>query len=197
MCEPMHSIVQFPSQDDDGNPTETRVDALVSKDKEGWLDYGKRKFREWFHLSKMGLGHSETIGAISLFARRLLPLDTKYEVAWWERKTRLDGMFYGGHQSLKEDALKSADDYARVVSIGNMTLLRQFLETSIKRSQRPQGYVDRFFMMLVPLGKDLLNKRLKLAASWPQTIKVLMGFTRKRNLLVPEWADDAKIWQPV
>ena len=27
-------------------------------------------------------------------------------------------------------------------------------------------------------------------------INLMMGFTRKRELLVPEWADDANIWQP-
>lgn len=206
MCEPNHSIVQFPDKNDDDKPSGPAVDALASR--EGYWDRIKRKIKQWFHLSRMGRGHSETLEGLSPLARRYLPRETRYEVAWWNRKTTLDGVFWhpdstnswcqsAFEKSLQKEALDAADQYARMTSIGNMTQLRQFLEASLTRSERPQAYVNHFYDMLVAKGRDLLRNKLKMIGdNLMGIIKTIMGFTRKRNLLVPEWADDTTVWVP-
>jgi len=209
MCEPNHSIVQYPDKDDDNNPTGPRIDALappVGTDGGYWTKL-KKKVDSWFHFSYLGLGHSETIGRISTTARWMLPLDTKYEAQWWDRKVKLDGC-YNGHEFDKAEALESATVYASKISIGNLHTLRQFLETSMKKSEAPWRYIYNFPMMLTPAGRDLLQDKLRSAlhnkTNWITSfqcqdnldtiIKVMLGFTRKRNLLVPEWSDDGKLW---
>lgn len=133
MCEPTHSIVQFPDEDDGGNPTEPRIDALPTlAQKEGWWTWAKKKIGRFFHLSKLGNGHSETLTLITPLTHSFLPIDTKYEALWWDRTVHLDGTFHGPdfNQSF---ALECATDYANRVSIGNLTLLRQFIEGSMKK----------------------------------------------------------------
>lgn len=213
MCEPQHSIVQYPDNDDHG-PTKSRLDAAVK----GLLDQGKRILR-WFHFSKMGSGHSGATG----FGRtqmRHLPNPTSYEAMWWNRTVKRDGEFRGESFDIA-DALECAEEYANRTSIGDLTQLRRFLETSMQQTNQHQGYVRQFVDgMLNKEGRDSFRKRAKKALGLDlanyygmsntgffrsltndarkrnSLTKFMLGYTRKRGLLVPEWADDASIWTP-
>ena len=173
MCEPKHSIVQYPDNNDDdqssGMPTEQRIS--------GWGEW-LRKIGRWLHLSKMGNGHSEAIKATGLvgdvkFSREelFLPKPTYYEVEWWERKLLLDGPFRGSFErigrnaldrsymafderaaelrrALQQESKDAAQQYANAVSIGNMTTFRRFFTTSIAKSAEPRKYALHFELML-------------------------------------------------
>ncbi len=209
MCEPNHSIVQFPNQDDQGNPTESRLDSIPSE--QGWGAWLKKKIGSYFHFSKMGLGHSETLGTISPVGRRLLIQDTKYEAQWWDRKFHLDGTFHGPEYDKKE-AFDCAHEYAKRVSIGNLTTLRQFLENSIMKTFQLSRYLELFAgSFLNREGSNEFLVKMKTKLYWQdlwnipfnldkeerrKLLKMMLGFTRRRNLLVPEWADDTKLWTP-
>lgn len=243
MCEPNHSIVAYPDNDDKG-PTAPRVENIPEA-KTGILTRIKR----WFFLSKMGFGHSEAVGAVSPFARQqVMPADTRYEARWWERQVILDGSFnalsldyfesrklartdiytdyskrvspwdllpYSGpsysalqamYEEEKQAALEAAAEYARRVSIGNMSIFRRFLETSMLKTLRPHLYVEAFMRMCLPAGRDALTAKLSHIVSersktlmlnkeqLHQTVRAVLGITRKRHLLVPEWADDPAVW---
>ena len=85
MCEPAHSIIQYPTRnprDDDsfggGNsampiPMDRRLQAGLGPQ---IMEIG-RKIGEWFHFSKIGNGHTEAI-QLSGRASLLLPAHTKY-----------------------------------------------------------------------------------------------------------------------
>lgn len=203
MCEPMHSIVQFPDQDDDGNPTGGKIDAIPQS---GLWSWGKKKIASWFHFSKMGFGHSEAMATLTPTARWVLPPDTKYEVAWWKRQVKIDGGYSGAYHDAS-DALEAATEYANRTSIGNLTLLRQFVETSMRKSERPNAYYDNFHSMLTIDGRNQLGSKVRnivgssylteniVKSNLDKLVKIMMGFTRKRGLLIPEWADDAKLWK--
>lgn len=204
MCEPSHSIVQYPDKDDDDNPTAGVIDAIPAPQEmpsSMWAKF-RKKVGEWFHFSFMGHGHSESIGRMSPFARRLLPQDTKYETAWWERRVRLDGTYHGPKWN-QQPALEAATEYANRVCIGNMTSIRQFLELSMRHSERPYLYLERFYQMLTHQGRNSLYKRIKRLGETGDeyeiknldlVIKLVLGYTRKRGLLVPEWADHGVLW---
>jgi hypothetical protein len=221
MCEPCHSIIQYSDFDDDerssGVPTEQRLSNNLGT----WL----RKIGRWLHLSKMGSGHSEAIQKTSLQNELFLPTPTFYEVNWWERKMHIDGVFrssfsrlwqntsnerYALIDALREESKEAAQQYANAVSIGNLTTLRRFLKSSIQKSTMPIKYLLHFELMLNSQGRDLLNRKARsfgfyrktghnvgnAEVSVEQMIKLLMGFTRKRELLRPEWADDGRLWVP-
>lgn len=222
MCEPTHSIVQFPDKDDFDNPTGSIIDAIPASytmdmrpggmvlcQRPDMIAWAKAKILSWYHFSKLGFGHSESIGLIAPGARHRLPPDTRYEAKWWNRTVRLDG-HYNGKDYDQQLALDCAKQYANNVSIGNMTKLRQFLTTSLRQSERPEAYIWTFAEALNTKGRDTYAfqlKRLfdigflgrscnvKMKSCLEAIIKVVMGFTRKRRLLVPEWADDNMIWQ--
>jgi hypothetical protein len=213
MCEPNHSIVQYPDEDDRG-PTATRIEALPEV-KEGWFKEKLKQILRWFHLSRPGFGHSEAIGAVPILARtNFLPTDTKYEARWWDRRVVLDGAYHG-HQFDKDEALACATEYANRVSIGSLQALRNFLEVSMRKSASMVLYVRRFLSdMLRKEGRDLLWAKVRLILGAravadsrlnyqlitvaddkrEAVIKAVIGFTRKRSLLVPEWSDDNKLW---
>lgn len=221
MCEPAHSIVQYPDGDDDDRSTGTPLEQRIA----GWGDW-LRRIGRWLHLSKMGKGHTEAIQTTSLSAELFIPNPTYYEVNWWERTLHLDGAFRGGfnqigrnaleHHALmhsteaertkwhktQEEAKQAAQQYANVVSVGNMTTFRRFFTTSIAKSAMPRKYVLHFELMLNKAGRDLLAKKLKMFGRVGKTniervTKTLLWFTRKRELLIPEWADDKRLWVPV
>jgi hypothetical protein len=221
MCEPCHSIVQYPDHDDDdrssGVPTEQRISKLGK-----WL----RKFGQWLHLSKMGNGHSEAVAKTSLQTELFLPVPTLYEVNWWQREIHIDGSFRGGfnrigrnalslygrseqhkslHKMLQNEAFEAAQKYAMAVSIGSITTFRRFFATSMQKTDEPIRYVLRFESMLNRVGRELLTKRLKEftmqcgrvnKTNVDRMTKLLLGFTRKRELLTSEWADDKSLWVP-
>lgn len=210
MCEPTHSIVQYPDQDpDSGTPTGSKIEAVVG----GFRDWFK-KISSWFHLSVLGSGHSQAIVSTKI-AERMLPIPTFYEGMWWDRTVRLDGFNYMGHRRTPEKeqeaklALECAEEYSKRVVIGNLSMLRRFLDTSMRKSVRPEMYL-RLYMdqLIVKEKRDQVNKRLQSVAKWTrpgeliknhleQIIKVMLGFTRKREFLCPAWADDTSLWTPL
>jgi hypothetical protein len=222
MCEPCHSIVQYPNNDDDDRSSGTPVEQHVSRIGE-WF----RKIGRWLHLSKMGNGHSEAIKIAKFETELWLPTPTYYEVDWWRRYVHLDGGFrsYFGRIGrnaldmysaenlaanrnlravLQEEALDAAKQYANACSIGNMTTFRRFLTASLQKTQTPLKYVQRFELMLTRAGRDLLAKKMKhfqltrcvSTEAVGRLTKGLLWFTRKRELLIPEWADDKGLWVP-
>lgn len=139
-----------------------------------------------------------------------LLLCTRYEAYWWDRTVKLDGMFYGEAFD-KEQALAAALNYAKAVSIGSMTALRRFLETSLRKSDRVHLYTMAFLeKMLNQKGRDLAIRRLRSCnislvyirktLGWhydkkglDSIIKILLGMTRQRSLLNDAWADDGSL----
>jgi hypothetical protein len=177
-------------------------------------DFGKKIF-SWLHFSKMGRGHSESLHSVGT---SFLSLQyTAYEARWWDRQVSLDGSFRGS-QIDKDLALDAATRYASAVSIGSLGAVRRFLEQSMKNTDRPHVYLTRFLEeMLNKEGQDVLQLKLKKILRvkklddlircsrsgkvWSEetlasTLSAMLGVTRKRNLLVPAWADDARLWVP-
>jgi hypothetical protein len=211
MCEPCHSINQFPD-DPDLNP---RVQTAFEK-VAGWA----KKVGSWFHFSKMGMGHSGAIEYNQLHDR-WIPEPTRYEVEWWHRHFKRDGSF--NHQGreyghwgtaippdlvpIAEDAEDSARIYAEQVSYGSLQIFRRFFETSVMKSNRPYAYFHSFMSMLNSNGQNLLLEKTRRALGVSMynintiqrrepIMKMCLGLTRKRELLIPEWADDTKLWLP-
>lgn len=171
----------------------------------GELGKFSKKVRGWMHLSKMGSGHSETLSARSNQAMyRYHTTMSLYEAHWWDRKVTRDG-----GPNFGEPQFAAAKEYANMVSIGNLSQLRNFLEQSLSATDRREPYVGRFY-------ENFLNStgRAEFAAKFKELFKVsrfssfssltniktesltkfMVGFTRKRKLIVPEWADDDKLW---
>jgi hypothetical protein len=155
-----------------------------------------------------------------------LPPNIKYEGFWWQKDQFIvDGrvpMIYKGREA---DAKDIAEHYCKSVATGNMSVLRRFMEASMLASRRPHNYVNKFLdHMLTQEGKKKVLTKLRRVfgtkikpdiRAWdrygdgktfglfdvrnPDLAKVVsctMGFTRKRNLFLPEWADDQSLWKP-
>ena len=202
MCEPSHSINQFDDQDG------PRAGMLKShlQQPESWL----KKIWKWLHFSRMGAGHSEAIKATGYVEGHTIPDITRYEVHWWNRKVKRDGLYVGSEKAEADDALEAASEYANRVSIGSLQSLRRFLEVSIDKTPNPKQYVKAFRDMLTADGLLQFEKRLQKFGGvlylanrdWAEEklrkiiAATCCGFTRKRGLLIPEWADDTKLWTP-
>jgi hypothetical protein len=208
MCEPTHSIIQYPPDDpDSGNPVDQKIEAAVDPKWRSWL----KRVKGWFHMSKLGSGHSE---AISTRGFELLPKPTFYEGYWWNRTVKLDGIFrkFEGREYDQRLALEAATDYSHRVVIGNLGMLRRFLETSMRNSEFPYRYVEEFLQRMVTSHvRDKLSKNIikisngtrssrlyslndAIKQNLDSVIKVVLGATRQRNWLCPEWADDQLLW---
>lgn len=208
MCEPAHSITQFPSQDSEGTPLETKIDAAIETAfKEAEIraleSIQKHRINDMFHFSRLGFGHSESM-RVAYRARNFLPTPSLYECDWWDRIVRLDGRFHGEEYN-RELALESAEIYASKVSIGNIAMLRQFLERSMRLTQgRALHYFDNFRLMLSGAGRSKLEQKLNLASltvkrfvgtsinlseplSLDRLIKIMMGLTRDPHNLTSVW----------
>ena len=234
MCEPMHSIVQFPTEPPEppsrgGMATDVNLTVqqqpvkarpwnwpsgpqLCQKIEEA-LKWGEgkigdmlKKIGDFFHLSKLGTGHSGSIHYIHK-ETMWLPDDTRYEAAWWNRTVKLDGEFHGKEEK-RGLALASASEYAKLSSIGSLSTLRKFLEMSMKKTEYIGMYIMKFIDGLI-VGRhrnEVVNKVKMICdfRSWcrinvpaeklDSLIRALLGFTRKRNYLAPEWADDSVLW---
>lgn len=214
MCEPAHSIVQYPNDDNDDNdqlpglPIEQKLNRSLGSKVVSW---GK-KILNWFHFSKLGSGHSESI-SLSGKASLILPEHTRYEGLWWDRKFIIDGGYYG-YPTDKEVAIQCAEQYHKNVVMSSMSKFRRFFETSIQKSDWGSMYVDMLLSyVLTPQGRDNVLGKLRRIFGKGSTLhglyghrassqtkdratKVVMGFTRKRNLFLPHWADDDTLWQP-
>ena len=199
MCEPNHSINQYPSDDEGtGAPNESRIAFGLRK----LCDYIK-KIKGWFHLSILGSGHSES-EEWAYTQSIWLPPAIQYEVAWWNRQVCFDG-FHHHLMERKDEAMECATEYANRVSIGNLSQLRNFIEVSMIKSERPSSYLHIILSDLLNLkGRDILYRKLssRFKNFWANLetkkggiIKTALGMTRKREYLNDIWADD-KLWIP-
>ena len=191
MCEPHHSIIQL--SDDD---TKGMFLGNVGK----WC----KKIGKFFHLSKMGKGHHGTLRMAERANRgQKIEFADKYdyEVCWWDRTISPD------YCLPPENAKKLAKSYADLTSIGSLHLLRQFLEASLRSTRTPNDYLLVFRRYLLNnKGKKEFDRacrqKLKVQNIYQlkkinsSIVKMVLGFTRKRDLLVPEWSDDSRLWLP-
>jgi hypothetical protein len=217
MCEPTHSIVQYPLNFDDSNlpfgdniSKADRLKAALGKA----VSWGK-KLGDWLHFSRLGSGHDGALGMVH--GRRLhhLPTDTRYEGIWWQREFQVDSPVWNHNTSYDHEAFEAAKLYHQRSVMGNMSLFRRFLEQSMLQSDRASSYADLFLLyVLTSKGNTAVRRKLDkvfgkslgdygncLGSHQPlpikeKAIKVLMGFTRKRDLFVPAWADDDLFWSP-
>lgn len=206
ICEPSHSIVQFPENDpDSGNNVRDRIDASSASKLGEWIKW----IKGWFHCSALGAGHSELLRMMPA-AHRLLPTPTYYEGHWWDRVVKIDGHRpFGGHQLDIKVADEVATEYGNRVVNGNLSMLRRFLEMSMRKSERPGMYVKTVCeRLIVPKHRDDVWKNLKrfsndlgifrdkTTQNLEKVIKVILGATRKREWLCSAWADDSSLWTP-
>lgn len=211
MCEPDHSIVQFPENDDQGTPMMDRLGL-------GKIGGFFKRIGGFLHISRMGYGHSETWENIGLGVQRYaqVPPYCQFETDWVNRHVRWDAQPPRGSDIIPVDAMASAEEYADRVVLGSMASLRQFIAASIKATRQAGDYADRFAGMLTQEGRGLFWRQMGKAklARWRGTLnsrrndmqgdqgyddkltKVICGFTRKRSLLIPVWADNPKVWTP-
>lgn len=215
MCEPYHSSVQYKVNDDPiirdddqdnnqdnsgGGSTESRLQWGLGK----IYDWGK-KIRSWFHFSSLGSGHTESIQWAKT-KHLYLPQEARYECAWWNRLVKFDsGRVFGD----KGDAIRAATEYSNVVCIGDIQKFRRFFETSIQKTLNPYLYFETFMVLMLTtegrdkvhqdiircFGHNALQPKKPIPSYKAQRIASLMlGYTRKRSLLVPEWSDCPHLW---
>lgn len=228
MCEPMHSTIQFPDPDDfDGGDWNDDGDSLSAQSARPSLigKMGKwfKKVGKFFHVSKMGSGHSETLRSDKLNAvvdsqihSFIEPPHYKWEADWAVRRVYRDGGNIGFGFCNKiglndDDSESAAKQYINDVCIGSFTAFRRFFETSLVETEKGkrQQYVANFLRMLTADGvagfvkkcENILGRKTNNAERYiaeklqPRQLAALcLGFTRKRGLLIPEWADDGNLW---
>lgn len=189
MCEPAHSITQFPL-DEHYYPEDHHQQALKFIQKRG------KRIGNYYHISKFGAGHSLALGPITSWLYFKMPQQTDYEGEWWQREFIVDGSTFNNDPM----ALIHAKSYHEQLCMGNIKTFRRFFEASLNRSNVPIIYADRFLeFVLNREGQDRFNQvvgRLsrRVQKLSEKRVKKIMGFTRKRDLFVPEWADDAAFW---
>lgn len=191
MCEPYHSINQFEDQGPNG------CSGLIIKP----LADIATKIRNWFHLSKAGAGHSEALTK-ALGGRFYDLRENKWEVAWWNREVKLDGDYRGIFDPA--DAKIACEKYADMTAIGDIRTFRRWFEAVLQKTHRPSTYLYVMERMFTAAGRDALAKAIRSVSPVkryaprvgmePTLIKRVMGLTRKRELLIPEWADCPKSW---
>ena len=232
MCEPYHSIVQYPEDggppsredQDRGNDSPTGSHGMSVRERLGkWLGNASARIRQikgWFHLDKIGGGHSAAVAVerrpAFVGSPLIIPGYTAYENAWWDRSVHLDGR-YGGWPHERTEAMMCAEQFAKELVNGSLPNLRHFLELSLQKTaaERRGGYVDAIYeRLLSPKGRRQVDKKLVhaiglqpnlLARTWlwlrdpvrlQAVINTLMGATRKRENLNDRWAMDDKLWVP-
>lgn len=191
MCEPYHSIVQYPEDFDDSHFSDIGVGNKLKL----LLGHWGKKIDSWFHISKMGAGHSL---ATSFGVKQLgyLPPSIDYEGEWWYKNFKLDMPLRFKNNV---EAYEAAKKYHERVCIGDIQKFRRFLETSLRKSVRPKGYLTKLPLIFNSKGQDLFYNRVLVRKKGGKLnesiIKTIMGFTRKRNLFIPEWCDDNTFWK--
>lgn len=201
MCEPYHSINQF----EDHDPESPRAALGLM----GKIRAVGTKIRSWLHFSKVGAGHSEALakGLQSVLDNLR---GTRWEVGWWDRSVKIDGDYYGELDPVGAEI--ACGKYANLSSIGHIQIFRRWFEPTLAATNRGNGYISAFRSMLTKEGRTQFEAKIRhiggpgLVRSltfWstheldPRVIKAMLGMTRKRELLVPEWADDDKLWAPI
>lgn len=221
MCEPMHSMIQFDDpndKDDSDNDQSAQAGGHSFGRICGKLSQWSKKLGRWLHVSRLGFGHSETVGRLvggNVIGWHYEEGKTLYEANWATRDVKVDGRLHVPHYD-RDIAIQRATEYANMVSIGNLTTLRNFLEVSLRETDRPWYYMRMMHeYMLTSKGKramehDLRQKfslksfdfdsfrslqELQNATSRKSLTKLMLGYTRRRKLLIPAWADDGQLWQ--
>lgn len=159
MCEPTHSIVQYPTVVE-GEPIGHLVQAAIERPETkglllptGSLIYG------YLNYSSLGFGHSEAVGRLPYHVRSRLPEDMKYEAKWWDRTVRRDwGWDAPGY--IDPNSYESAETYAQRSSIGSLPILRRFLEQTLMKTFRPSSYVSPFLEILNDNGQSALRESI-------------------------------------
>lgn len=215
MCEPAHSVVQYSSHFDDSDlpfgdymDKESRLQAALGKAYK-WA----KKVKGYFHLSRFGAGHSKATMEHS-GNTFYLPKATLYEGFWWDREFKLDGWW---NETPPIEATEAATEYHESSVMKNMSLFRRFLEESMRRTKHGGGawvYVDRLLNSVLTstgankvlekfrrvFGRNVIPSRVMGLRESKQNvekgIKIVMGFTRKRELFLPHFADDDSLWVP-
>lgn len=214
MCEPYHSVVQV--EDDDGPQGPVANGG-------GWFGqvygealrsingFGKRIGR-FFHVSRMGAGHSGAIKSQGIGACREHHL-IRYETAWWERQVRFDNSPWHLDDWAKQEALDAATKYSNLVSIGSVQTVRRFLEVSLAQTSSLGMYLHRYRLMFNKQGVRQVDNALRQFGmgrsgkfkfvnsldrieNGQSALNALVGLTRQRRLLVPVWSDDKSLWVP-
>jgi hypothetical protein len=208
MCQPSHSIVQFEPPEDDFNSGDSAPPSSGLMVRIGKLGKWLKRIGGMFHASRMGEGHTGALGHQCGLRETFIlpPARTDYEAHWWDRTLKMDGP-YGGHVGAGV-AQENAQRYADAVSIGSLHALRQFLSESFDNTHTPGQYVEAFRDILNRKGRAEYERNLKRIGAiryfdfdTPRAViesakRLCLGLTRKRHLLVPEWADDKKLWVP-
>lgn len=162
------------------------------------------------HYHQPGLGHSECLEMCADKAA-IMPAHVFYESAWWDRTIRMDT---GGSQTIEtpeEVANRTAlaQQYDRKVCTGDLGTFRQWWQLSLARcnSQDLKLYCGNFLQMLTREVRDNVVAHVK--RRWDQALDgyseikeffrqdisaYLAEQTKKRENLVPAWADDARLW---
>ena len=208
MCEPAHSIVQYPEDfDDSGLPfgdyidKETRLARAL-----GPVYRLGKKIKGYFHFSMFGGGHS--IATMEHAKNTIyLPAASLWEGKWWIRRLDSDSFRASIATCEAEDAAREYFD--RCVN-GNIHLFRRFIETSMRntRLNDPALYVRHLanFVLTPETGDKLYNKCVRLfgctlterrlyCIGKEQVIRMVMGFLRKRENFCDQFADDSKFWK--
>ncbi len=200
MCEPSHSVVQFPDHNDDGDFQGTKVESLLGK-----VTRWTQKILSFTHLSRYACGHSENFTNTVNFYHLNRVQYWQYEGHWWNRNFIID------MGKPHEEAVDTAKYYSDLLVTGSLGNFRRFFEESTKKTEYKNNYFHAFFdKMLNQKGRQHATGHLKRffgingfsfgavirEGKTEQLTKFFMGYTRKRNLLVPEWADDPKLWTP-
>ena len=257
MCEPAHSIVQYKDpndwKDDDSGDNDSRGESAqsIKSSYAGQFKKWLKKFGTFCHLSTMGKGHSGAIHAkdASLFTRQYMEPDhAKFETIWWQRNLVIDThssymrqMICGKHDMPSDGILpvEAAREYADAVCIGSVSTLRRFLEASMRNTDKPMAYAEKFVKCILAKRDRKVQAKFRsidqnlfkliMDNSWDynvhQTvsdegiltvhqripfrkrrsvvkfpleslIKVVLGLSRRRDILVPTWADNSKLWVP-
>lgn len=184
MCEPSHSIIQYPTIDPESHdPIRDTVRLAISSARQIEINEAPNEevaaaiksslilpqgvvSGDFINYSRLGSGHSEAIGKLPVYIRSRLPEDVKYEAHWWNRSVKLDSRLPTWVKLIGIDESKdSAKVYAEKTSIGDLKIFRRFFENSLLHSNRPGNYIEPFFKMLSMGGWDYLSQNLKRALS--------------------------------
>jgi hypothetical protein len=225
VCEPAHSIVQFEPPDDSSPPPSDG--GTTPSGWKGWLKKFGGLFHlsrmgnghsESLTFHRDQLCADMNVAEPNLIYKKAPPFLVKplayYETNWWERKLVLDGYGCNATDPIKiQESFDAAQQYASHVCLGSLHAFREFLGTSIMKSGDPISYALNFRTMLNKRGRREYEHRIKVGKIETTYFKLniikdmtkcrdglrrlCLGFTRKRHLLVPEWADDASLWTPI
>lgn len=117
-----------------------------------------------------------------------------------------------GSPEEEEDKLASAEAYSHAVCMGHIKKLRRFLENSLSSTDNFNTYFTRIFdCFLTSVGRIKMEETLKkinggrlidIYGSAPPSQELiqpmtnaLIGMTRQRRLIVPEWSDADECWK--